>query len=268
MIATEPFPAEHQWGFVQMLDAPVDVNKVGAPVLRSDGMLIGVLVNKPTGSFCLSPEHVRRLVDAANSEDPKDLVRGRLGLQLGDDNSSVHAVTPDTPAAKANLLAGDVIVKVGDAPCETHLDVLAALSMYRAGDEVDLEPERNDELVSVELELSRLSYATASKEMEEAQLAEATQHIFQLKDGQLVPLAEAGKEDLEKKPSVVVRGLQIERSKLEESLMTLEKEKRRQDEIIEQLQTQIAELETQANAKMQKARDAEERKLDEIVKDP
>ena len=267
MIATEPFPSEHQWGFVQMLDAPVDMKKVGAPVLRADGMLIGVLVNKPTGSFCLSPEHVRRLVDAANSEEPKDLVRGRLGLQLGNDNSSVHAVMPETPAAKANLLAGDVIVRVGDAPCETHLDVLAALSMYRAGDKVELELERNDESIIVGLELSGLSFAIASNESEETRLAEAMQNIFQLKDGRLVPLAEAGKEVLEKKANVVVRGLHVERSKLEESLKALEQEKMRQDKLIEQLQTQIAELEAEANEKMQKAREVEEQKLEKIVEE-
>lgn len=66
----------------------------------------------------------------------------------------VERVTKESASAKAGLLAGDVITKVGKEPVTTTGDVIRELSDYEAGDKVDLEVYRkgSKKTVTVEVE--------------------------------------------------------------------------------------------------------------------
>ncbi|MGI9474656.1 MAG: PDZ domain-containing protein [Rubripirellula sp.] len=267
MVATPPFADEHQLGFVQLLDTPADPSKQGSPIVDPDGRLVGILINKSDRAFSISPHQVRLLIEEAEKDNPEDLIRGRLGLRLGTDNSTVKAVMPSTPAADAELQPGDVILKVGDSTCKTHLDVLAAVSMYRAGDEVLLKLDRDGEPMDRTLKLSKLTFG-ATNRSSTAATGDAMQQMFQLKDGQLVPLGNSHAElMLDVRPKVMVGGLKVERSKLEESLKKLETEKQRQDALIEELRKKISQMEAEASEKIRMAKEADQEKLEAIVEE-
>ena len=57
----------------------------------------------------------------------------------------IGGTTPDTPAAKAGLQAGDVVVRLGDKPTGTLMELSAALATFKPGDKVKLTYRRNNE---------------------------------------------------------------------------------------------------------------------------
>ncbi|MBL8808532.1 MAG: PDZ domain-containing protein [Planctomycetaceae bacterium] len=73
-----------------------------------------------------------------------------LGLQpdlaaSGENGIVVRAVRPDSPAAKAGVATGDVIVKVGDTKVEGYQTLIEALVPAKAGDTLKLTVKRGTE---------------------------------------------------------------------------------------------------------------------------
>jgi hypothetical protein len=259
------------------LDTDFTPEKVGAPIVDVSGMVVGVLGNKAGNTVCLSTDHVARLTEAASAEEPKDLYRGRMGIQLDDQQGALIAgVMDEMPAKKAELAAGDKVTKVGDRECKTLLEVMAAVSMLRAGDEITVEIQRGDETFERTFKL-----ASAGPEPDSDDLSfvpTVSQQMYQLKDGKLVPVEkDAPMVELDiRNPLRGLRlgNLHVERSELEQSLKKLETEKRRQDELIEKLQEKIAQMEVQEKttqmklkATLEKAEDDDIARLEEIVEE-
>ena len=89
----------------------------------------------------------------------------RKFFKTDDDNGVLVAeVVTDSPAEKAGILAGDVIVKVGDNEIETPRDLTRGIGEYKPGSKVELKIIRNGK----------------TKKMT-ATLAETTAHSFQTK---------------------------------------------------------------------------------------
>jgi hypothetical protein len=65
----------------------------------------------------------------------------------------IGGTTPDTPAAAAGLQAGDVILKLGDKPTGTLMELSAALGSYKPGDRVKLVYRRGEKEIAVEVTL-------------------------------------------------------------------------------------------------------------------
>jgi S1-C subfamily serine protease len=67
----------------------------------------------------------------------------------------VAQVTPGQPADLAGILADDIIVAVGDRSIQRASDLITAISLNHAGDEVTVKVRRKGQDLSVRLILSR-----------------------------------------------------------------------------------------------------------------
>lgn len=63
-------------------------------------------------------------------------------------------ITPGSPAAKAGLKAGDILVKFGKDPVQNLYDFTYALRAHKAGDEVEVEVLRNDKSLTAKVQLT------------------------------------------------------------------------------------------------------------------
>src|SRR5678809_1590381 len=69
---------------------------------------------------------------------------GWLGIYLDDqpDEAVVSEVVPDSPAAKAGLQIGDVLLAVGDKATPSRDEFVAAIRAAKAGDRVSIKLKR------------------------------------------------------------------------------------------------------------------------------
>jgi aminopeptidase YwaD len=85
--------------------------------------------------------------------------RPRLGVQLDQARTSggagISQVVDGSPAANAGLLAGDVIVRLGDEDIDTARDLVEALGGHQFDDKVQVVVLRGTERVTVEVTLTR-----------------------------------------------------------------------------------------------------------------
>jgi hypothetical protein len=110
----------------------------------------------------MSVWHLVKLIRAASGKTATgnttaDLYRGRLGIQVGSSPNGpiVGHIMPGTPAEEANLVAGDLILAVDGRRCRTPGDVIAAVTMSRAGDEVSLKLRRGEDVLERSLTLAK-----------------------------------------------------------------------------------------------------------------
>ncbi|MFK8113929.1 MAG: PDZ domain-containing protein [Rubripirellula sp.] len=176
-------------GVSQRLDADFVEQKIGAPVMDANGKLVGLFVGA-NESALLPASTLSRLIEAASGDEPSDLQRGQLGVQLGgDDSSTVIGVMDDSPAAKAGVEPGDVITKVGDIACEDATDVIVAVSQSRAGDSIKVDIQRDGETIAKNVELLAMDLGTRMPGMQGTPGPGVThQQFFAYKDGKLVPI--------------------------------------------------------------------------------
>ncbi len=81
-----------------------------------------------------------------------DEVKEQLGLS-STDGVLINGTQPDTPASKAGAQAKDVVVKVGDEPCNNIPDLIRLMRSYYAGDNVKLTVLREGKPVILEMTL-------------------------------------------------------------------------------------------------------------------
>ena len=75
----------------------------------------------------------------ASNEDPPDGQGGALVTQ----------VTPDSPAARAGLTQGDVVIEINGQPIRSYQELVAQVRSHRPDDKVDLEIRRGRRHVTV-----------------------------------------------------------------------------------------------------------------------
>jgi S1-C subfamily serine protease len=62
-------------------------------------------------------------------------------------------VIQDSPAFKANILEGDIIIQIADKPVTTAQDFVADLSAY-AGQKVPIKLIRNGQTIDIDVQLN------------------------------------------------------------------------------------------------------------------
>ena len=73
------------------------------------------------------------------------MARGWLGIYLSDSNEAVVSeVIPNSPAAKAGLKAGDVLLAIDDTDTPTREKLVEAIGIREAGDRVKIKLRRGD----------------------------------------------------------------------------------------------------------------------------
>lgn len=130
-------------------DAPINFGNSGGPLLDIEGRVIGVNTAMKAGGqgigFAIPGNFVRRICGQLISQGR--VVRGHLGARTQDREGSaagalVTAVLPDSPADAAGIVAGDVIVGLGDSQVDGQRDLIFAISDASVGEELDCVVER------------------------------------------------------------------------------------------------------------------------------
>jgi serine protease Do len=147
--------------FIQ-IDAPINQGNSGGPLFTQNGRVIGIntAILSPTGGsvgigFAIPSNTVRTVV--AELEKTGHVVRGYLGVEaqtidpamaaalgLKDHTGAlVASVEPNTPAAKAGVQPGDVIVDVNGTAIQNPRDLAVDVANVKPGDELKLDVLRS-----------------------------------------------------------------------------------------------------------------------------
>jgi S1-C subfamily serine protease len=155
---------------VLQTDAAINPGNSGGPLVDSEGRVIGIntAIADPG-----SAQNVGFAIPISNAQAIIDQLRqGRQPALLGvqtidvdqakldgnrvevDDGAYVQAVTDDTPAARAGIQPGDVVVAVDGEDIASAAALGGAIRQHKPGDEVEIEIDRDGESVTVRATLS------------------------------------------------------------------------------------------------------------------
>jgi serine protease Do len=151
------------WGKALQTDAKVSPVNYGGPLIDLYGRVQGVLVPaSPRGEgetiglewydsgigFAIPLEDINAVLERLKKG--KDLKKGLLGIQVQNPDiygvpSTIGTVAKDSPAEKAGIKAGDVIVGIDGQVVNNQAQVLHALGTRYEGDKVTVKVKRGNE---------------------------------------------------------------------------------------------------------------------------
>lgn len=150
------FPNSLRERFLQY-DAATNLGNSGGPVVNMDGELIGIvaaLVNQEQNTSFAIP--VNRVRDQLPVMIAPELSHQRwVGIRVDQhhENASVESVEPDSPAAKAGVQEGDVILSVGETKMNYPSDWLVTLDRSLGKRKsLDLILQRDEAQINVSIE--------------------------------------------------------------------------------------------------------------------
>ncbi len=145
-------------------DAPISSGNSGGPLVNAAGQVVGIntavarsdsMTSANSISFAIGVGEVMRVMEQLRqSAAGQPRVEGYLGVGLGDrtdggQGAVVTEVQPGSPAARAGLRAGDVVVSLDDAPIDGRAGLIAAVRDRGPGDAITLEIRRGGALQTV-----------------------------------------------------------------------------------------------------------------------
>jgi len=142
-------------------DAAINHGNSGGPLLNSSGDVIGVnsQIQSESGDnagvgFAIPSNTVRSVASQLISSGKAE--HAYLGVQLAANSNTalVGGVQSGTPAAKAGLKKGDVVVSIDGTQTPTSDELAAAISAHKPGEQVTITYRRGGSLHSVQLTLA------------------------------------------------------------------------------------------------------------------
>ncbi|GGC61394.1 S41 family peptidase [Marinobacter halophilus] len=112
----------------------------------------GMLSDLDPHSTYLAPKDYEQLEESTSGEF------GGLGIEVGMENGFIKVIAPidDTPAQKAGVLAGDLIIKLGDKPVKgMSLEEAVKLMRGKPGTVITLTIMRDGEVGPIEIDVTR-----------------------------------------------------------------------------------------------------------------
>lgn len=164
-------------------DAAINEGNSGGPLVNLKGQVIGI--NTATAAkgqaegvgFAIPINSLKTAIDSISKYGK--IVRPYVGIRyatvdkkiaaikgmkeakgilvVGDDTQSLPAVVPDSPADKAGIEEGDVILKLNNDAISQSDSFIKLLSKYNPGDEIELRIVRNGEEKSLKVKLGESS---------------------------------------------------------------------------------------------------------------
>ena len=167
-------PGENYVPFIQT-DVAVNPGNSGGPLFNMDGEVIGInsQIFSRTGGFMgvsfAIPIDVARNVEEQLVKTGH-VVRGRIGVTIQDVNAQlaesfgldrphgalVSSVDKDGPAAKAGVVAGDVILSVAGHPIERYGELSGAIATMKPGQDAALQVWRNGKQQTFSVKIEEL----------------------------------------------------------------------------------------------------------------
>jgi S1-C subfamily serine protease len=86
------------------------------------------------------------------AQDPTG--RGYMGITVGTGSLTIERVEPKTPAARAGLRSGDVLVRVGMLQPQNFDQVIAQVTSFRPGAVIPIEVQRGGDRKTFKLKLA------------------------------------------------------------------------------------------------------------------
>jgi serine protease Do len=160
-------------------DAAINPGNSGGPLFNSEGQVVGIntaIVAQGQGiGFAIPINIARELLPQLKTGQ---VVRGYLGVGIQDVTEElskafelktekgviVAQVMPDTPAAKAGLQEGDVIVAVNGQTVETAHDLSAKVAGMKPGNKVDFKIVREGKEQTITATLTTMPTAEVAQE--------------------------------------------------------------------------------------------------------
>lgn len=153
-------------------DAAINPGNSGGALADLDGQVVGIntLIESQTGQsagigFAIPIDFAMEIADQLIENGKAE--HAFLGVSIESANphgipgktggATVEGVESGSPAAKAEIRKGDVIVKIGNKTIETSADVFAAVRSAKPGDKVEIELKRDGKTVTVETTLAARS---------------------------------------------------------------------------------------------------------------
>ena len=164
------------------IDAPINPGNSGGPLFNQSGQVIGIdtAIYSPNGGsvgigFAIPSDLASQVV--AQLREHGKIERGWLGVQMQamtpalakavglpkEEGVLVNDVLPDSPAAKAKLMQGDVITSFNGAALKAPRDLAMAVANTHAGDTATLTLWREGHQ-----QTTKVSIATQAKDQTEA----------------------------------------------------------------------------------------------------
>ena len=169
------------------IDAPINRGNSGGPIFNTAGEVVGVntAIYSPNGGsvgigFAIPSNQVEDIVEEIKDHGSVD--RGWLGVQLQDIDEKLAAglgleasrgtlvadVVDDSPADRAGIEAGDVILGFEDRDIEDSRELSKLVGSSDSGDEVALEIWRGSDLIELDVTLGNMqSSATVAGKKQE-----------------------------------------------------------------------------------------------------
>ncbi len=167
--AREGFRVERLEGMIQT-DAAINLGNSGGPLLNLKGEVIGI--NTATDvfadniGFAIPVNQVKRSVDSVIEHGrimvpflgirymmitDSELVEGAI---ISSEDPRIPPVEEGSPAEEAGFQEGDIITAFDDNPINMENPLWEVIMEYMPGDTVEIEFYRDDELMTVEVELA------------------------------------------------------------------------------------------------------------------
>jgi putative serine protease PepD len=141
-------------------DAAINHGNSGGPLLNAQGQVIGVNAQIKSDSggnegvgFSIPSNTVRSIASQLISSGKVEHAYLGISIDSTAPTARVAEVKPSTPAAKAGLKAGDVIVAVDDTSIAAGDDLTRAIDAHKPGDTVTLKYRRGGSEHSVDVTL-------------------------------------------------------------------------------------------------------------------